>query len=383
MSLIFVFPTLGFGLYCLNGEIGYFTLNIFCLGLQAFSIPGHVQYFCPMKKVNWGIGIPFSVILSVLGSLPILLHFSTDEVNLFLRSISYNLIITLLSWYIFHRVLESGYFNLSKGRGTYFAFCTFITIVLAFVLNFIFTTIIGFSIKPIMHSGSLRYFLLILFRGLMLGALISFVVNYLDVIREKQRNALVIEQLKQKQLEANLSSLKEQMSPHFLFNSLNSLISVIKRDSNGAVNFVIRLSEVYRYLLQHREHQTVSLKEELDFIDAYIFLLKVRFKNNIRVVVNIPEKYINTRIPPLTLQLLLENAVKHNIVSKTKPLDIEIGVDNQMIVVSNQVQPKVSLETSHGFGLGSMEEQYWLLAQKEILIKEDNNRFKVLLPLLI
>ncbi|WP_183114757.1 sensor histidine kinase [Flagellimonas pelagia] len=336
-----------------------------------------------MKKVNWGIGIPFSVILSVLGSLPILLHFSTDEVNLFLRSISYNLIITLLSWYIFHRVLESRYFNLSKGRGTYFAFCTSITIVFAFVLNFFFTSLIGFSIKPIMDSGSLRYFLLILFRGLMLGALISFVVNYLDVIREKQRNALVIEQLKQKQLEANLSSLKEQMSPHFLFNSLNSLISVIKRDSNGAVNFVIRLSEVYRYLLQHREHQTVSLKEELDFIDAYIFLLKVRFKNNIRVKVNIPEKYINTRIPPLTLQLLLENAVKHNIVSKTKPLDIEIGVDNQMIIVSNQVQPKVSLETSHGFGLGSMEEQYWLLAQKEILIKEDNNKFKVLLPLLI
>lgn len=344
---------------------------------------GLAHYFCPMKKVNWSIGIPFSVILSVLGSLPILLHFSTDEVNLFARSISYNLIITLLCWFICHQVLESNRFNFSKERTLYFVFCTSITIILAFLLNFLFTAVVGVSIRPIMDPGGMRYTLLILFRGLMLGALISFVVNYLDVIKEKQRSALVIEQLKQKQLEANLSSLKEQMSPHFLFNSLNSLISVIKRDSPGAVNFVIRLAEVYRYLLQHREHQTVSLKEELDFIDAYIFLLKVRFKQNIRVTVNITESYIQTRIPPLTLQLLLENAVKHNVVSKTQPLDIEIGIENQMIVVSNQIQPKVSLETSHGFGLGSMEEQYWLLAQKEILIKEDNKRFKVLLPILI
>jgi LytS/YehU family sensor histidine kinase len=217
----------------------------------------------------------------------------------------------------------------------------------------------------------------------MLGGLVAFVVNYLDVLKEKQTNTLVIQQLKQKQLEANISSLKEQMSPHFLFNSLNSLISVIKTDSMEAVNFVIRLSEVYRYLLQHREHQTVSLQEELEFIKAYIFLLEVRFKNNIRVTVDIPEKYLSTKIPPLTLQLLLENAVKHNVVSKTKPLDIGITISEDRILIHNQLQPKISLETSYGFGLVSMEEQYWLLVQQKIIIVEENNRFKVYLPLII
>jgi len=336
-----------------------------------------------MKKLNWGIGIPFTVIISVLGSLPILLHFSTDEVNLFIRSACYNLILTLFSWYIFHRILESKFLIAERGRTMFFVICTFITIVMAFLLNFLFTTIVGLSIKPIMEPNSPRYLFLILFRGMMLGGLMAFVVNYLDVIKEKQRSALIIEQLKQKQLAANLSSLKEQMSPHFLFNSLNSLISVIKTDSVSAVNFVIRLSEVYRYLLQHREHQTVSLKEELEFIKAYIFLLKVRFKNNINVSVNVPDRYLKTKIPPLTLQLLLENAVKHNVVAKNRPLNIGIEIINDMIVVCNNFQPKVSLETSYGFGLGSMEEQYWMLLREKIVIKQENDRFKVLLPLII
>ncbi|MCB0372310.1 MAG: histidine kinase [Muricauda sp.] len=336
-----------------------------------------------MKNANWSIGLPFTLIISVLGSLPILLHFATNELALFVRSTSYNWILTLFSWYIFHQILESKYISLSKGRSPYFVTCILITVVFSILLNLFFTHIIGLSIRPIMNPDSLRYMLLILFRGLMLGGLVAFVVNYLDVLKEKQTNTLVIQQLKQKQLEANISSLKEQMSPHFLFNSLNSLISVIKTDSMEAVNFVIRLSEVYRYLLQHREHQTVSLQEELEFIKAYIFLLEVRFKNNIRVTVDIPEKYLNTKIPPLTLQLLLENAVKHNVVSKTKPLDIGITISEDRILIHNQLQPKVSLETSYGFGLVSMEEQYWLLVQQKIIIVEENNRFKVYLPLII
>nr|WP_293294513.1 histidine kinase [Allomuricauda sp.] len=336
-----------------------------------------------MKKVNWGVGLPFTIIISILGSLPILIHFSTDELNLFIRSTCYNLILTLAFWYIFHKVLESKYLNSSSGKTIYFTLCSLIAIFLAFLLNFLLNTIVGPTIKHLLDPNSTRFILLIAFRGLMLGGLIAFVLNYLYVIREKQANTLIIEQLKQKQLEANLSSLKEQMSPHFLFNSLNSLISLIRTDGTSSINFVIRLSEVYRYLLQHREHQTVSLQEELDFIQAYIFLLKVRFKNNIRVTVDIPSEFFPTRIPPLTLQLLLENAVKHNVASKTMPLVIGITIENNMIVVGNNIQPKISLETSHGFGLTSMEEQYRMLIQENIVIRSDNQRFKVLLPIII
>lgn len=336
-----------------------------------------------MKKVNWRVGLPFTVIISILGSFPILLHFSTNELNLFIRSTCYNLILTLLYWYAFHKVLDSRHLNFSKGKAIYFMLCSLIAISLAFLLNFFLNAIVGPTIKPLLEPNGTRFILLIAFRGLMLGGLIAFIVNYLDVIREKQANTLIIEQLKQKQLEANLSSLKEQMSPHFLFNSLNSLISIITTDGEGAINFVIRLSEVYRYLLQHREHQTVSLHEELDFIQAYIFLLKVRFKNNIKVTVDIPRQFFRTRIPPLTLQLLLENAVKHNIASRTKPLEIGITIENNMIVVGNNIQPKVSLETSNGFGLTSMEEQYRMLVQENIVIKSENQRFKVLLPIII
>ncbi len=336
-----------------------------------------------MKKVNWGIGLPLTIIISILGSLPILLHFSIAELNLFIRSTCYNLILTLLSWFTFHKVLDSKYFDSSKSKVTYFILCSFIAIGFAILLNLLLNTIVGPPFKPLLDPNSTRFVLLIMFRGLMLGVLIAFVVNYLEVIREKQMNTLIIEQLKQKQLEANLSSLKEQMSPHFLFNSLHSLISIIRTDESAAINFVIRLSEVYRYLLQHREHQTVSLHEELDFIQAYIYLLKVRFKNNIRVTVDIPSQFFPTRIPPLTLQLLLENAVKHNIASRTMPLEIGIGIENNMIVVGNNIQPKVSLETSHGFGLTSMEEQYRMLVQENIIIRSENQKFKVLLPIII
>lgn len=336
-----------------------------------------------MKKVNWGVGLPFTIIISILVSLPILIHFSIDELNLFIRSTCYNFILTQASWYIFHKVLESKYLNTPRGKTLYFTLCSLIAIVFAFLLHFLLNIMIGPTIKPLLDSSGTRFLVLIAFRGLMLGGLIAFVINYLDVIREKQVNTLIIEQLKKKQLEANLSSLKEQMSPHFLFNSLNSLISLIRNDGIVAINFVIRLSEVYRYLLQHREHQTVSLHEELDFIQAYIYLLKVRFKNNIKVTIAIPNQFYHTRIPPLTLQLLLENSVKHNVASRTMPLEIGISIENNMILVSNNIQPRVSLETSHGFGLTSMEEQYRMLVQENIVIRSDNQIFKVLLPIII
>lgn len=335
-----------------------------------------------MKNANWGIGVPLNAIISVLGSFPILLHFSTDEFSLFIRSASYNFILTSLIWFIFHQVLGSKYLNLPGGKARYFIFCIATTVLLAYLLNLFFRSVFGQSIKPLMEPNGYRHSLLILFRGVMLGSLIAFIVNYLHVIKERQSNALLIEHLKQKQLQANLSSLKEQMSPHFLFNSLNSLIAVIKTDRKSAVNFVFKLSDVYRYLLQHREHQTVSLCEELEFITAYFFLLKVRFKNNINITIDIPEQYLETRIPPLTLQLLIENAVKHNIVSKTNPLDIGIHIEEDNILVSNTIQPKISLEASHGFGLVSMEEQYLMLTNKKITIKQEAQKFIVALPLI-
>jgi LytS/YehU family sensor histidine kinase len=227
-----------------------------------------------------------------------------------------------------------------------------------------------------------KQLLIQVFRGLLIAGLIAFVIYYLEVLEEKQENSLELERLKQKQLEANISSLKEQLSPHFLFNSLTTLKSMISKDVSGSQDFVLKLSEVYRFLLKHKEHQMVSIKEELDFVTAYGYLLKSRFKNSLEITTVIPESHLQYFIPPLTLQLLIENAVKHNVLSKHRPLAININVKDDYLSISNNFQPKNYVENSGNVGLSNINKRYMLLAEKEIKINLVNGDFQVLIPII-
>lgn len=191
------------------------------------------------------------------------------------------------------------------------------------------------------------------------------------------------EALKIENLQTQLDSLKAQINPHFLFNNLGSLSSLIMEDQAQAVRFVNELSAVYRYVLQANEKHLASLKAELNFINNYFHLLKVRFGEGIELNYQIQDSCLDYLLPPLTLQLLIENAVKHNAILSTSPLVISIYTDEaDNLIIVNNLQKKTSTITSNKLGLQNIMTKYKLLGQKDVLVKQTNSLFQVIIPLI-
>jgi hypothetical protein len=191
------------------------------------------------------------------------------------------------------------------------------------------------------------------------------------------------EQLKKENLQSQLDSLKAQISPHFLFNSLSTLSSLVSEDPKRAEWFIEELASVYRYLLQNNEQPLTTLENELNFIQAYFHLLQTRFGKGIELELQVDEGYYAYLLPPLTLQLLVENAVKHNAVSASKPLIIRIHTDEvNNLYVLNTIRKKTMPVVSDGTGLRNIREKFRLLRQPEVIVKQTDECFQVMIPLL-
>lgn len=190
------------------------------------------------------------------------------------------------------------------------------------------------------------------------------------------------EQLKKENLQTQLESLKAQVNPHFLFNSLNSLSSLISEDPGKAEKFLDEMCKVYRYLLRNNENDLAPLWVEMQFIQSYYHLLKTRYGESLFLEVDIPDELVWYRIPSLTLQMLVENAVKHNMMLKDRPLQILITtVTGPRLVVSNNLQRKKRI-SSNKVGLNNIVKKYKLLKQEDILVQEDEKTFAVVVPLI-
>ncbi len=191
------------------------------------------------------------------------------------------------------------------------------------------------------------------------------------------------EELKNQQIRTQFEVLQNQMSPHFLFNSLNTLTTLIAEDQNVAISFTEKLSEVYRYILQNKEKELVTLQDELDFVKAYIFLLQMRYPENLSVDINIDPVQKERSIAPLTLQMLVENAIKHNVISKAHPLHINIYVENgKSLVVKNNLQEKKSIGKSTKTGLHNIRSRYAYFGNHEIDVIVTADNFMVAVPLI-
>jgi two-component system, LytTR family, sensor kinase len=188
--------------------------------------------------------------------------------------------------------------------------------------------------------------------------------------------------LKRESLKAQLDALRTQVNPHFLFNNLNTLSSVIPEDPKRAVDFVLQLAKVYRHILEVKDEQTIQLKDELDVMKAYAFLLQTRFGTNLDINIDVPEEKLQRKVVPLSLQILMENAIKHNIVSCDKPLKIEVFAQNGKLVVSNNLQKKNQVNESTGIGLDNIRNRYRLLSEKQVEVTESNGNFTVSIPLI-
>lgn len=188
---------------------------------------------------------------------------------------------------------------------------------------------------------------------------------------------------------AKFESLKNQIDPHFLFNSLNVLSSLIEENPEMAQKFTTSLSKVYRYVLEQKDKELVSVEEEINFAKTYMNLLKMRFENSITfelpsidqvnlLTVNEDEN----KVVPLSLQLLLENCIKHNVVSEQKPLHIKIYINNNQLIVENNFQKKETLSERKGVGIANIVNRYAILTKRNVMIEENEKHFKVFLPIL-
>lgn len=294
------------------------------------------------------------------------------------------LIITILIWELNRQILirVRRYFPDVSQTGKrilysfigYFIVSAFIATGSAFVFNATGLWNHVLSGQEVMHDFLLDM-LFVLFVGGTYEALYFF--------RKWKSSFSETQELRKENLQSQLDSLKNQVNPHFLFNSLNTLSSLIDEDKAKAVLFVDELSRVYRYLLQNNDSDLTSLENELQFAKAYFFLLQTRFGEGVKMDLNIGSECYSRNIPPLTLQILIENAVKHNQVSSVKPLRIQVYTDGaRNLCVENNLQKKILNVPSNKMGLANISAKYKLLNHPEVVIHESPELFRVVLPLI-
>lgn len=225
-----------------------------------------------------------------------------------------------------------------------------------------------------------RIFVFAFFRGIILTSFLFFIEYLLYVTKESERLKRDAESIKQENLKAKLYALQQQINPHFLFNALNTLHSIAS--DKETKKYVLNFSNVFRYQLNQNQSLLATLKDELEFTNAYSHILKERFEDGLEIQIDIPDEYLNKEMPPITMQMLIENAIKHNIVSEEYPLKIRVYIENDFVVVTNTIQPKNFNESSNGIGLHNIAERYKLLANKEIVIINEPTNFTVKTPLL-
>ena len=218
-------------------------------------------------------------------------------------------------------------------------------------------------------------------RDLIIAAIVTGSNYIFHLINRQQRILVENEALRTESLRHQYESLKNQLNPHMLFNSLNTLQSLIRESPDKALDYTQELSQVLRYTLQGNDRPCVTLCEEMQFARAYIYLMKMRYEENLCFRISIDESSKTGCLPPMSIQLLIENAIKHNEISNRNPLTIEIVAQGDTLTVSNRVQPKRQTPSGPGIGLDNLAKRYQLLWQKEIRISADGGVFSVRLPL--
>lgn len=220
------------------------------------------------------------------------------------------------------------------------------------------------------------------FRGLIINLTVYL---FLHLLYQGHLNRIVsveLERSKAANLSARFELLKQQVNPHFLFNSLSTLKSMVDMEDKHAGDFIVKLSDFYRHTFEHKKTDLIPLYEELEILDAYIFLLEARFENGINIRIDLDDRARQTFIPPFTLQLLMENCIKHNIVSLEKPLLIRIYAEKDHLVIQNQLQLKKNPELSTKKGLENIDQRYQHLVHKNMIIAQDDISFTVKLPVI-
>jgi two-component system, LytTR family, sensor kinase len=299
----------------------------------------------------------------------------------------------VLGFYILYSIplsFVNGYFfdylnNINWQRNSKYRFWTglfgsvFITLFTIFIIRIIHRVgFEGLNFKEFFATENLQFY----FIALIITLIISLFFHAIHFYRLAQEKKVTEQKIIAGTAAAQFESLKNQIDPHFLFNSLNVLTSLIDENPENAQRFTTSLSKIYRYVLEQRDKELVDVEEELAFAVTYMNLLKMRFEGSI--FYEVPDRLVNpeAKVVPLSLQLLLENTVKHNKLSESKPLHIRIYEKDAYLVVENNLQKKEIIQSRQGVGLKNIEERYGLVTSRKVLIEKDSGSFRVRIPLL-
>lgn len=252
----------------------------------------------------------------------------------------------------------------------------------------VITTAIVFLVSMVLHDNSLQQSYVPLKLNLIYAGLANLLFHLLNAImyyfNEYKTKWMETEELKRITAQAELQLVKSQINPHFLFNNLNVLSTLVLQNNLEANKFIEAFSKVYRYILNTHDKELVEISTELNHLQPYIFLLEKRFADGLSIKINIAEKHRQRYIIPASLQMLIENAIKHNIVSRNKPLHIDVHINGtDTIVVSNNLQSRETVERSSQVGLNNIRKRYMLVSNREVTVQKNQSTFTVELPLLI
>lgn len=224
--------------------------------------------------------------------------------------------------------------------------------------------------------------------SVIIGVMVSLIILPIEIgtqfFSHWKKTLIEVEKYKTESTQAQLQNLKNQINPHFLFNNMSALSSLVYKDQDKAVDFINQLSKVYRYLLDNKDEELTTLENELTFIHSYIYLLQIRFDTNIQFDIEVPKEYQLKLLPPMALQLLIENAIKHNEISSELPLSILIKAEEQQLIVSNNLQLRSNDNEANSCktGIQNIKDRYQYFTDKEVIVLKSMKSFTVQIPLL-
>lgn len=302
---------------------------------------------------------------------------SIEPADLFLERLILFLVNTFLL-YLFFRIEFWILTHFShNGKKTWVSF--FVLFLFVGGISTMISQLLGIWLKG--ELTAYQYSIIRFVKDLILFITSVFVTNLIYLIIKNQERIEENKNLTIENFKNRYNALKNQTDPHFLFNSLNSLNGLIGYDDERAHEYLIQLSAVFRYTIQ--EESVVTLSDELEFAESYIYLMKIRYGDALLVHIQIPENYHDYYILPFAIQTLVENAVKHNIASLQKPLNLAIQLsEDDSIIVENNLQPRQDVRYGNGLGLSNLNERYWLMFRKNINIQAENSVFRVEIPLI-
>ena len=262
-------------------------------------------------------------------------------------------------------------------------------IFVQFVLSLIFSAITLFLLMNLIHFTKFNEIRLFN-RGIRQMFVPSIIITFLCLViyisgqffKAWKQSLLEVERHKTESANAQLQNLKNQLNPHFLFNNLSVLSSLVYQNQDKAVDFINELSKVYRYVLDNKNAELVSLPEELDFLEHYIYLLKIRFGTNISFIIKIDKDTEKLYLPPMCLQMLVENTIQHNETSQAKPLEVSIFTKNNRLYITNPIQPRSDKTESSQTGLKNIQTRYAFFTDVKVEINQNERLFSVSLPLI-